>query len=221
MPALLENDHARELGGVVALAVLLAAFTDMDASTAALMVGLLGGVTATNWLIDAYDLPGETSRGAYGLLVVLAAAFVAITTVPRTPAVVAFAGLLAAFGAWSVLDAYTAFRYEDDADTHAFLRGVDDDGTEVMLRMQTMNAINRELKNADGTRTPSELADALALTETRVEPALSYLASKGHAERVEDGYRATPPRWGRLHPVVAFARWLPRRILAPARRLRG
>ncbi|WP_168219973.1 TrmB family transcriptional regulator [Salarchaeum sp. JOR-1] len=191
----------------------------MSAFTAAYMLVLIGGIAAADWLVDARELPDETSQGVYGVLVVAAAAFVALTSSGGMPAVVAVVGLLAAFGGWTVLDAYTAFRYEDD-DTHAFLRGVDDDGTEAMLRMQTMNAVNQELKNADGPRTPSELADALDMTETRVEPALSYLASKGHAERVEDGYRATPPRWGRLHPVVAFARWLPRRVLAPARRLR-
>ncbi|MGB9985804.1 hypothetical protein [Salarchaeum japonicum] len=205
---------------MLGLAAVLVAFTEMDASTAALLVLLGGGVAVTNWLIDAYDLPDETSRGAYGALVLAAAALVAAITVPRTPAVFAFAGLLAAFGAWCVLDAYTAFRYGENADTHAFLRGVDDDGTEVMLRMHVLHAVNQELTDATGPRTPAELADVLDLTETRIEPALSYLASRGHAERVENGYRATPPRWGRLHPLVAFARWLPRRVLAPARRLR-
>jgi len=219
MSALLENDHARDVAGVFVLGVLLVALTEMDASTAALLFLLVGGVAVTNWLIDAHDLPDETSQGAYGGLVIAAAALVAATT-PLTAAVLAFSGVLAAFGAWCVLDAYTSFRYADDTDTHAFLRGADDDSTEVLLRMQTMNAVNQELKDADGPRTPSELAAALDLTETRIEPALSYLASRGHAERVENGYRATPPRWGRLHPLVAFARWLPRRVLAPARRLR-
>ncbi|MEE6208738.1 hypothetical protein U3A55_01005 [Salarchaeum sp. III] len=179
-----------------------------------------------DWLVDARNLPDETSQGVYGALVVAAAGFVALTSPGgmsgqgSMPAVVVV-GLLAGVGAWTVLDAYTKARDGDDTETHAFVRGADDDGTEAMLRMQTMNAVNRELKNADGPRTPSELADTLDLTETRVEPALSYLASKGHAEHVDGGYRATPPRWGRLHPVVAFARWLPRRILAPARRLRA
>ncbi|WP_135303970.1 hypothetical protein [Haloarcula amylovorans] len=223
-PSLLpENEHVRSLLGVVALAGILVALSDADPTTLVPMLALLGGVTAINAATDVFVLPEETPRLGYGVLVLLLGlAFPVFGTDPgQTRLGYALGGLIATCGAWLVFDAYTAMRFEESSDRHEFVSGGDDDSAEVMFRLQTLNVVNQALQDAEMPQSPADLAAEIDLTATRVEPALSYLETKGPAERTPDGYRATPPRWGRLHPIVAFGRWLPRRLFAPLRRLSG
>lgn len=212
VPVLPGNEHVRGLLGLVAVVAVLLALTEMTVLDVAPMVVLLGGMLAVDVLKHRFDLPDGTDRVGLGLLVCALAATFAAVSRP------AFAAVLGTIGAWITIDGYTTARAPDQP-THEFVAGTDDDAAEVMLRMQTLNVVNQALKDSDGPRTVPGLAADLDLTESRVERALSFLAEKGHAEKTPDGYRATPPRWGRLYPVVAFARWLPRRLARPFVRL--
>lgn len=210
--ALPSNEHVRGLLGLVAVVALLLAFTDATVLDVAPLVVLLGGMLAVDVVVDRFDLPDRTDRVALGLLVCALALAFAVVSRPT------FAVVLGAVGTWIGLDGFTAARAPGHS-THEFVAGTDDDAAAVMLRMQTLNVVNRALDESEGPRTVSGLAADRDLTESRVERALSFLETKGHAERTPDGYRATPPRWGRLRPVVTFARWLPRRLTRPFVRL--
>ena len=92
---------------------------------------------------------------------------------------------------------------------------LDDEMSETMLRMQTLNVVYQTLNDAPRPQTAAELATDVDLTESRVTNALAFLGSKDRVEQVEDQYRAVPPRWGTVTPFIEFLVWIPRRVVRP------
>lgn len=213
--AFFANEHLRTLVATAAVLAVLVAITDATASTIAPMAIILLALIAHDAADDRYDLPQGSNWLFYGVSVALAGVAIAFIVETWWLALV-----LVVPGLWFALDGATTMRYEPEAERHEFVADVDEeDGTEVMFRMQTLNLVYQQLRDADAPRTPAELAEEVDLTESRVESALGYLESRGQVERSGDRYGAVPPRWGRLTPVVDFLTWIPRRIARPFRRL--
>ncbi|NUB90720.1 hypothetical protein HT576_06760 [Haloterrigena sp. SYSU A121-1] len=162
---------------------------------------------------DIYDLPAGTNWLIYGTGLAAAGGCLARLSSASLGAVMVLAGL------WFVLDGAMTVRYGPARTRHEYVTDLEDDAGETMLRIQTMHVVSQALRDASGPRTVAALATEVDLTESRVESTLEYLAHKGRVERVGDRYRAIPPRWGRLTPVVRFLGWLPRRVGRPFRRL--
>lgn len=212
---LFANEHLRTLVATAAALAVLVVVTDATPWTIAPMAVILLALVVHDAADDRYDLPRGSNWVAYGSSVVLAGVAIAFVVETWWLALV-----LVVPGLWFVLDGTTTMRYEPETDRHEFLADVDDeDGTEVMFRMQTLNLVYQQLRDADAPRTPAKLAEEVDLTESRVESALGYLESRGQVERTGDRYEAVPPRWGRLTPLVDFLTWVPRRIARPFRRM--
>lgn len=174
---------------------------------------IFASVMINDLVDDAYDLPAGTNWIVYGAAVAAAGSYLALVSNPWFGALVAVAGL------WFVLDGATIVRYGPARTPHEYVTDLEAGSGETMLRIQTLHVVYRALRDAPGPRTAAALATEVDLTESRVESALEYLVHEGRVERVEDRYRAIPPRWGRLTPIVRFLGWLPRRVGRPFRRM--
>lgn len=204
-----ENSHFRMIVGTVGVLAILLVFTEMTWRTIIPMVVLLGGAVGHDIADERYDLPDGTNLLVYGTTVIITGAYVAFLGGMR------IGGLLALVGCWFAFDGATTVRYEPHQTTHEYASDLDNQASEAMLRMQTLNIVYQQLKTADEPQTPSTLAADLDLTLSRTESALDFLVSKGRVKQVEGRYRAKPSRWGQLEPTIRFLRWLPRRILRP------
>ncbi|WP_049920909.1 hypothetical protein [Halopiger djelfimassiliensis] len=210
-----ENTALRTAVGAVVVLAALVWVTEMTLRTAVPLVVLLAAMTVLDVVDAEYDLPDGTNGLGYGTAVFVAGAYVAV--IDPSPRV---GGLLALAGLWFAFDGATTVRYAPSRTKHEYVSDLDDDGSgEVLLRMQTLNVVYQGLRDAAEPKTATALAADLDLTDSRVESALGYLETRGRVERIEGRYRATPPRWGRLTPVVRFLVWLPRRLLRPFHRL--
>lgn len=210
--ALSESESVRTaVGAVVALAGMVA-LTPVTVRSVAPVLVVVVTFVALGAVKEHTELSAGTDRAALGAGTVLAAvAFVA----PESTA----AGIgLAAAGLWVLVDGLTLGRYGPVEERHEYVTGAGDDGTEVLLRMQTLSAVTDAVR-VDDPRTAAAIADDLDLTESRVLGALDYLADRGQVERTGDGrYRAVPSPWGALTPAVRLGRSVLRRLLRPARR---
>lgn len=214
--SLWQNTHLRELVGSLGILAVFVVFTDMTLRTIVPIVVLLSGLVGHDIADDRYGLPNGANVLVYGATVVVAGAYWAL--IGPTPWV---GSVLAVGGLWFVFDGATTIRYEPSQTTHEYVADLDGESGagEAMLRMQTLNVVYQTLRDATEPATVSELATDVDLTESRVASALGFLESKGQVERIDDRYRAEPPRWGRLTPVVSFLTWLPKRTLRPFRRI--
>lgn len=213
--ALYENDHFSTIVGTVGILALLVAFTDMTLRTSVPLILLLGAMVTYDVLDELYNLPEGTNWLVYGVSVFAVGVYCVFTfPLPWVGSLLALAGL------WFVFDGVTAIRYGPSRTTHEYVSDLEADQTgETMLRMQTLNVVYQGLRDAPEPQTAPALATDLDLTESRVESALGFLESRGRVEQEGNHYRAEPPRWGRLTPVVQFLVWLPRRIGRPFRRV--
>lgn len=212
-PRLWENSHVREIIGTVGVIALLLIFTEMTWRTIIPLIVLFAGMVGHDIADERYDLPDGTNLLVYGTTVVIVGAYLAAL------GGMWLGGLLALVGCWFALDGATTVRYEPRQTTHEYVSGLDNQASEAMLQMQTLNSIYQRLRTTDEPQTPSALAADLDLTVSRTESALDFLVSKGRVKQVEDRYRAKPSRWGRLEPAVRLLRWLPRRVLRPFNRI--
>lgn len=214
--SLYRNEHLRTLVGTAAAIGLLVVLTDMTLRSSLPFAILMAALLAHDVASDVYDLPNGSNWLFYGVSVVVAG--VALAPIFERWW---FALVLVVPGLWFVLDGVTAMAYEPDQSRHDYFDDIDDEGSsEAMFRMQTLNLVYQGLRDAQGPRTAEELAGDVDLTESRVEGALDFLVTRDRVEDIEDEdrYRARPPRWGKLTPVVDFLSWLPRRLLRPFRR---
>lgn len=213
--ALSRNEHLRIAIATVAVLAVLVVITDATPATIVPMAVILFALVAHDAIDDRYDLPRGSNWVAYGLSVAAVGVAIAVLVDQWW-----YALALVVPGLWFVLDGATTMRYAPEAERHEFVAEIsDDDGSEVMFRMQTLNLLYQHLRDADESRTTAEIAEEVDLTESRVESALGYLESRGQVERTGERYAAVPPRWGRLTPLVDFVTWVPRRLLRPFSRL--
>lgn len=212
-PRFWENSHVREVVGVVGIFAILLVFTGMTWQSitpiAILSIGMLGHDIAD----ERYDLPEGANWLVYGTTVVITGVFLVAL------GGIWIGGLLALVGCWFAFDGATMVRYEPRHSFHEYVSDLDNQQSEAMLRMQTLNSVYQQLRTTDEPQTVTELADELDLTVSRTESALDFLVSKGRVKQVGSRYRAEPSRWGRLAPAVRFIRWLPQRVLQPFSRV--
>lgn len=214
--SLWENSHLREFVASLGILTVFVVYTDMTLRTLVPLVVLLSGLVGYDIADEWYDLPDGTNWLVYGMTVVIVGAYLTVIGPAQW-----LGSLLALVGLWFVFDGVTTIRYEPPQTTHEYVADLDGESRagEAMLRMQTLNVVYQALRDADEPAAVSELATDVDLTESRVESALGFLESKGKVVRIDDRYRAEPPRWGRLTPVVSFLTWLPKRTLRPFRRI--
>lgn len=211
--SLLESGPLRSIVATVVVLGGLVGLSGMTVRDGIPVLVIFASVLVHDVADDAYDLPNGTNWIIYGAAVAAAGGYLAVVSSPLLGAPVAVAGL------WFVLDGATIVRYGPAGTPHEYVTDIDVGSGETMLRIQTLHVVFRTLRDATGPRTAAALAAEVDLTESRVESALEYLAHEGRVERVGDRYRAIPPRWGRLTPVVRFLGWLPRRVGRPFRRM--
>lgn len=215
-----ENEGFRGLVLTALVLVALVWLFDFSARSAALM-GVIVGSTGVHELLDErYGLPEGSKWVFYGIAVAVAGVVVGLGVGALAPWV---GGALASVGAWFVLDGVATIRVGGGEGPHDYAADLDDaSNSEAMLRMQVLGSVHEELRERGEPRTAEEVADALALGESRAASALDFLESRGQVEHVDgDRYRATEQRWGRLQPVASFLHWLPRRVVRPFRLLLG
>ncbi|WP_247004212.1 hypothetical protein [Halosolutus gelatinilyticus] len=213
--SLYENKPFRTVIGTIGVLAVFVSFTEMTLRTTVPLAVMLFAVLLHDAADEEYDLPDGTNLLVYGTSVFTAGAYLAIVNSP--PQV---GGLLALTGLWFVFDGATTMRYEPSREDHEYVSDLDDDDSgEILLRMQTLNVVYQGLRDASEPQTAAALAADLDLTESRVESALGFMETKGRVDRIENRYRAVPPRWGRLDPAVQALVWLPRRVIRPFRRL--
>ncbi len=203
---------------IVATVVVLGGFvtfTEMTLRSIVPILVIFVAVEAHNVVDEMYALPAGSNGLAYGASVFIAGVYVAAIHPPNSW----IGGLLALVGLWFVFDGVTIIKDEPSRTEHEYVSDLDDEMGEVMHRMQTLNVVYQALRDTSEPKTATELATDLDLTESRVGSALGFLQSKGRIEQVGNQYRAEPPRWGRVTPVVQFLVWLPRRVSRPFRRV--
>lgn len=211
MSAGIERDTLRTVGGTLLLFTGLVGFTEATLRSFAPLFGLFGGMLVHEMADDLYDLPEGTNWTVYGLGIVFAGVIFVFNHGVR-------AGLLlAAAGAWFVLDGATEIRYGRVRTTHEFASGAED---EAMLRILILNRVHRALRRSDRPQTVERLAESCDLTESRVESTLDYLEHRDQVTSTENGYRARPQRWGKATPVARVVGWVPRRVVRPLSRMR-
>jgi|GEM_PF-1035871 len=215
LTSLYENKPLRTIVGTIGVITALVIFTEMTFQGIAPLAFIFMAVSAQEVVDEAYGLPEGANWLVYGASVSIVGAYWVLSY--PAPWV---GGLLALAGLWFVFDGATTIRYGASRTTHEYVSDLEDDEMgETMLRMQTLNVVYQTLNDAPEPQTPPELATNVDLTESRVESALGFLESNGRVERVRDQYRAEPPRWGRITPIVDLLVWLPRRIMRPFRRV--
>lgn len=216
LASLYKNETFRSIIGTVGVLAALVLFTEMTLQTAVPLFLIFGAWMAHDVVDELHDLPEGTNLFVYGASLVAAGIYwMAVLPLPWV------GGLFALVGLWFVFDGATTIRHGPSRTEHEYVSDLDDEtgAGEMMLRMQTLNVVNQALNDAPEPQTAPELATDVDLTESRVESALGYLESKGRVERVGNQYRAEPPQWGRVTPIVDFLVWLPRRIVRPFRRV--
>ena len=213
--SLYKNKNLRTIVGTLGVLIAMVVFTEMTLRTTVPIAVMLFAVMGHDVVDETYDLPEGTKGVAYGVSVVVVGVYFAVAGLaPWVGSLMALAGL------WFVFDGATTIRYEPSLAAHEYVADIDNaDMGEAMLRMQTLNVVYQGLEDAPAPKTATELAADLDLTESRVERALGFLYTKGRVEQMGNQYRAEPPQWGRVTPVVQFFSWLPRRIVRPFRRV--
>jgi len=213
--SLYKNKNLRTILGTLGVLTAFVVFTEMTLRTIVPVAFIFFAVMGHDVVDETYDLPEGTNWFAYGASVVVVGAYFAVAgPTPWVGSLIALAGL------WFVFDGATTIRYEPSLPTHEYVADIDDtDMGEAMLHMQTLNVVYQGLEDAPEPKTATELAADLDLTESRVERALEFLDTKGRVEQMGNQYRAEPPQWGWVTPVVQFFAWLPRRIVRPFRRV--
>ncbi|PGF17898.1 hypothetical protein CP556_18510 [Natrinema sp. CBA1119] len=213
--ALHGNKHFRTIVGTVGILALLVVFTDMTIRTSVPLILVLGAMVVHDVVDESHNLPEGANWLIYGISVFAVGTYwILISPLPWVGSFLALAGL------WFVFDGVTAIRHGPSRETHEYISDLEEDQMgETLLRMQTLNVVYQGLRDAPEPQTAPELATDLDLTESRVGSALGFLEGKGRVEQEGDHYRAEPPRWGRLTPVVQFLVWVPRRIGRPFRRV--
>lgn len=206
------DDTLRTFVGAVGVFAALVVFTEYTIRSLAPVLILSAGMLTYSAMDEAYDLPGGTNWLVYGLGLVAVGVFLTLSYTAWIGGVVLLVGL------WFVLDGAITIRYGSVQTPHEFVSGAE---SEAMLRMQILHTVYRTLRESDQPHTPTELAEACDLTESRVRSALEYLERRGQVSRTDEEYRAVPQTWGRLTPVVRFGAWLPHRILRPIRQVRN
>jgi DNA-binding transcriptional ArsR family regulator len=205
------NDTLQTFLGAVVVFGVLVVFTEHTVRSLAPVLILSAGMLTYSAIDEAYDLPSGTNWLVYGLGLVAVGVFLTLSYTTWIGGVVLLAGV------WFVLDGTVTIRYGSARTPHEFVSGAE---SEPMLRMQILHTVHRTLRESDQPHTPTELAEACDLTESRVRSALEYLERRGQVSRTDGEYRAVPQIWGRLTPVVRFGAWLPHRILRPVRQVR-
>ncbi|NUC73461.1 hypothetical protein HTZ84_14250 [Haloterrigena sp. SYSU A558-1] len=213
LASLRESKPLRSIVGTVVVLAVFVGLSGMALREIAPVFVVFASTMVHEIADDIYDLPAGTNWLIYGTGLAAAGGCLAFLSSASLGAVMVLAGL------WFVLDGAMTVRYGPARTRHEYVTDLEDDAGETMLRIQTMHVVSQALRDASGPRTVAALATEVDLTESRVESTLEYLAHKGRVERVGDRYRAIPPRWGRLTPVVRFLGWLPRRVGRPFRRL--
>lgn len=129
-----------------------------------------------------------------------------------------------AFGTWFALDAAAAARSGRSFADATCDPDEEPSSSEVMFEMQMLNLVTQELR--EGPKTPTELASACDLTESRTHDALDRLESMGNAYPL--GEDASQRRWTLDESefgVIAFVRGIATtvlsRVLLPVRELAG
>jgi len=214
LTALLRNEPLRTFVGTVGIGTALIIFTEMTIEGMAPLAAIVFPMLAHDLLAEAYDLPPGTNVLVYGASVFVVGVF----WVLRYPAPWV-GGFLALVGLWFVFDGLTTHRYGPSSRAHEYVSGVDGEMGELLLRLQSVNVVYQALADSPEPHSVSEIAADVDLTNSRVESALEFLEREGRVDRMGDQYRAEPPRWGRLTPVVHFLVWLPRRLVRPFRRI--
>ena len=205
------NDTLQTFLGAVVVFGVLVVFTEHTVRSLAPVLILSAGMLTYSAIDEAYDLPSGTNWLVYGLGLVAVGVFLTLSYTTWIGGVVLLAGV------WFVLDGTVTIRYGSARTPHEFVSGAE---SEAMLRMRILHTVHRTLRESDQPHTPTELAEACDLTESRVRSALEYLERRGQVSRTDGEYRAVPQTWGRLTPVVRFGAWLPHRILRPVRQVR-
>jgi len=214
LASLYENKILRTIVGTIGVLTALVIFTDTTLRGIAPLAFIFTTVMTHEALDEIYDLPEGANWSVYGASVFVVGAYLVLSY--PTPWI---GGLLALAGLWFVFDGVTTIRYGPSQTEHEYVSDLDDEMGEMMLRMQTLNVVYQALNDAPEPQTAPEVATEVDLTESRVESALGFLESKGRVVRVGDRYRAEPPRWGRVTPVVDFLVWIPRRFFRPFRQI--
>jgi hypothetical protein len=206
----IERDTLQTIGGTLLLFAVLIGFTDATLQAFAPLLGLFGGMLVHEVAEDLYDLPEGTNWFIYGLGIIFSGAVLVFTYS------VWAGGLLVAAGAWFVLDGTTKIRYGPVSSTHEFVSESENDAIPKML---ALNKVYRTLQNSNQHRTVKELAASCDLAEPRVNSALNYLEHRDQVAYTNKGYRAQPQKWGKATPLIRFLKWLPRRVVQPAKRV--
>lgn len=147
----LEDDTLRTAVGAAGVFTALVVATGSTLRSLAPVVILSAGMLAYSAADEAYDLPDGADGIAYGVGLVAVGALLTLRYATR------FGGVVLLAGVWFVLDGATTVRYGRARTPHRFVVGPDAEAT---LRMQVLHTVSRRLREADGTRTPEDLADA-------------------------------------------------------------
>lgn len=214
IPPLQENKSLRTIIGTIGVLTALVVFTDMTLRRVVPLAFIFIAMMMRDIVDETYDLPVGTNWLVYGASIFVVGAYWVFSY--PTPWV---GGLLALAGLWFVFDGVTTIRFEPSQREHEYVSDLDGKMDETMLRIQTLNVVYQTLRDASEPQTAAELATDRDLTESRVNNALEFLESTDRVEQVGGQYRAVPPQWGKVSPIIELLVWFPRRIVRPFHRV--
>lgn len=211
--SLVQHPIVRGVGALGGSLAIIFVIGDIPQRTAVPVTILFAGIIAHSVADERWNLPRGSTNCAFGVLALLAGAYWLVVRGSTTSALA-----VTVAGSWFVFDGVTIVRHGRNGASDGSTGEAPNGHGEAILRLQTRTQAKRTLETAPEPRTAVALAAELDLTESRVRDALEYLQEAGYVESVEDGYRASPSRWGRLDPIARVVVWVPKRIVRPFRR---
>ncbi|WP_152423340.1 hypothetical protein [Haloterrigena salina] len=202
------------LQGIIALSGMVlftSNFTYMNTIEILSIATVLIGVILIDFVGYISDISRGTKRVIFGITLIAVMMIFILSNLGL------IGGIFGVVGLWFLLDGITIHQYGTSTAVDSYVATAERE--EAMLRLQLLNRVYQHLRKSPEPQSITTLASELDLTESRVQAALNYLESKNQIEKINDQYRAIPPKWGMVTPVVLFGLWIVKSIISPFRRI--